>query len=129
MVTDDVRLVELTKILNQIEIREPMASLFNPRLQIFPTVNSPLPYRISVRINVKSSTEVYDFFDGLECSASITDYEASRYIRQPERLGKRILEILVEYMRHEIEESLFFNNNYVTAPKHWGPTEEIIDGT
>ena len=119
----------LNEILKGLTIGEPIKSLFNPSITFLPTTDSERPVRLSIRIDVASSNSSYGHFSGLESSTPLTRYMTDRYCRDHIKLSKFILECLVEYMRHEVEESLFFNGNHVTTPKHWGPfsSEEIYD--
>lgn len=116
-------LSELNNTLKTICINDPIKSLLSPDL-IFKEYDGNV--RLCVKINTVNAVTSKNI-EGFEANFNITPYLVGRYTRKPKDLADFVRRCLLEFCKHEIDESLTIDNKLVFPPQHWGPSEEEMD--
>lgn len=111
---------ELNDLLVQIEIKEPMRKLLNPKLEFIANIDGSID--LSVRIDTwERDTGI--FFAGLESRHPVNDHWKARFRNKPTNVANFVHIALLRTIEHELNESIWCLGKRVFEPNHWGPKE------
>lgn len=107
--------------LDFIEVRGSLGTLLSPKVKL--VTNSDGTIDISLKINVPDAKGMMGNLQ-LESRHPLTDYTLGRMQRSHQFAGKLVRNALKDMLDHEIDESLFVDDDYFQIPKHWGPVDK-----
>lgn len=110
------RLEKLNERLKLVEVRDPLKTLLQPKLEFAATPEGV----ISLRVFLHSVDAVTGGPFVVPSSYELAPHQVSRYSRN-ENLGPFVHHCLLEALRHETDESVFYGGVHAIKPIHWGP--------
>ena len=117
---NNIDINNLNEILNQIEIKNPIRKLLNPKLEFILNMDNSID--LSVRIDTWER-DTGMFFAGLESRHPVNDHWKARFRNKPINIANFVRIVLVRTMEHELDESIWCSGKRAFEPNHWGPKE------
>ena len=111
---------ELNKLLTQIEIKEPMRKLLNPKLEF--VVNPDGSIDLSVKIDTWERNTGIEFL-ALESRHPVNDHWKARFRNKAKNMASFVHVALLRTIEHELNESIWCDGERIFEPKHWGPED------
>jgi hypothetical protein len=113
---------ELNNLLAQIEIKDPMRKLLNPKLEFVANPDGSID--LSVRIDTwerNAGTQML----GLESRHPVDDHWKARFRNKPKNIAGFVKIALLRTIEHELDESIWCLGERIFEPAHWGPKEDV----
>lgn len=108
--------------MNEFSIKGSVAKLLSPRYEIRDQDDGSA--LLLLWIDVPDATSE-NRFDGLPSMHPLTRYQVDRCRRDSRFMANTVRTAIIRAFEHELDESLFVDDQQLFAPKHWGP-EEIV---
>lgn len=107
----------LNDLLKQIEIKFPICKLLNPKLEF--VLNPDNSIDLSVKIDTWERNTGIQFL-ALEYRHPINDHWKARFRNKPRNIAEFVRIALLRTIEHELNESIWINNERIFEPDHWG---------
>ncbi len=119
---NNIEIINLNDLLKQIEIKNPMRKLFNPKLEFI--LNPDNSIDLSVRIDTWERNTGEPFLS-LESRHPVNDHWKARFRNKATNIANFVHVALLRTLEHELNESIWCGEKRIFEPDHWGPKDEI----
>lgn len=114
----------LNNLLKQIEIKFPLRKLLNPKLEFVENPDNSID--LSVKIDTYERTTGEQFL-ALESRHPVNDHWKARFRNKPRNIANFVQVALLRTIEHELNESIWIENERIFEPDHWGPRGILDD--
>ena len=108
----------LNDLLKTIKLNYPISKLLNPKLEF--VVNPDGSIDLSIKIDTYERTQGTEFL-ALESRHPVTDHWQARFRNRSRNIAEFVRISLLRTLEHELNESIFLNDERIFEPDHWGP--------
>lgn len=107
----------LKSTLRRVVVGDPLKTLFRPSMELHIDQEANVALRIQLH-SVNADTG-HAFM--VPSTHPLAYYQLSIYARDPKRFVLFVHQALLAAMKHEVDESVRYDGEYVVVPTHWGP--------
>lgn len=115
-------IIDLNNALKEIKIKCPMRKLLNPKFEFILNPNNTID--LSIRIDTWER-DIGTEFLGLESRHPVNEHWIARFRNKPKNIVQFVKIALLRTIEHELDESIWIDNERIFEPKHWGPKDLI----
>jgi hypothetical protein len=111
-------ILELNLILSNIEVKYPLRKLLNPQMKFLTNPDGSID--LSVKIDTWERDTGNEFLE-LESRHPVNEHWKARFRNKPKNMAQFVHVVLLRTLEHELNESIWIDEERVFEPNHWGP--------